>query len=123
MTDHNAETPTYDQLSAAMVEQICNGCGGKGGTIDPPEWRFHDSCLVHDFAYWIGGTESDRRRADKAFYDDMRQACRMRKQWWQRPWYYMMAWVYYRAVRHCGGGYFHYGSRRTWADLRERMTP
>ena len=123
MNDHNTETPSYDALSAAMVEQICNGCGGKGGPVDPPEWRFHDSCQRHDFDYWLGGTEDDRLRADKAFYADMQLACHLRKQWWQRPWYYTMAWVYYRAVRHCGGGYFHYGSRRTWADLRERMTP
>jgi hypothetical protein len=123
MSDHNTEVPLFEELSGAMVEQICNGCGSKGGPFRPPQWRFAYSCRKHDFSYWVGGSEGDRRRADKAFYADMRQATRARKQWWQRPWYYLMSWVYYRAVRSFGAGYFHFGARRTWADLRERLDP
>lgn len=123
MTDHNIEVPLFEELSSAMVEQICDGCGSKGGPLKPPQWRFRNSCNLHDFAYFIGGREGDRRRADRVFYADMCLAAQARAQWWQRPWYFLMAWIYYRAVRKFGSGYFHYGSRRTWADLRERLDP
>jgi hypothetical protein len=47
---------------------ICNGCGGKGHWFNPPDWLFKASCDHHDFNYWLGHTEEDRRRADWQFY-------------------------------------------------------
>ena len=36
------------------------------GTFDNPElWK--ECCLMHDIAYWQGGTEEDRMQADLAF--------------------------------------------------------
>jgi hypothetical protein len=47
-----------------------DGCSGGmswlwwSATGKPPPWE--GCCVVHDFAYWQGGTRADRRAADRA---------------------------------------------------------
>lgn len=36
-----------------------------------PEFFCHASCDHHDFRYWVGGTEEDRRKADLEFLEAM----------------------------------------------------
>ena len=82
-----------------------NGCGGKGGWINPPDWIFYKDCNKHDIAYHIGGTEENRLLADEAFLADM-LASVSKVHWLRRPFLKSQAWLYYRAVRHYGKPYF-----------------
>lgn len=100
-----------------------NGCGPKGGWVPVPEFIFTASCDHHDFNYWIGYTKEDRKKADKQFYNAMKEDCDelraedglgrilyFRYRYW--------SWLYYRAVRMLGGNFFHYAaSERTREDI------
>lgn len=33
---------------------------------------WHDACVLHDFAYWMGGSSADRLRADLFLYEAVR---------------------------------------------------
>jgi hypothetical protein len=109
-------TIRYGDLTDAQRALVCNGCGAKGGFINPPEFRFGASCDHHDFNYWIGGDDSDRLRADRQFFramlDDARELPQM-----SRYAHVAAAWIYFRSVRLWGGGAFHYGTPRTARDL------
>jgi hypothetical protein len=93
---------------------VC-GCGGKGGWINPPEFVFHADCCLHDKLYELGGTEADRKAADRAFLADMldsadRHGDNVGLRGLDRWSYRIAAYVYYRAVRWCGKRFFHYRS-------------
>lgn len=102
----------YSALTEIQKNLICNGCGGKGGWINPPEFLFHASCNQHDFYYWRGGSESDRLKADNAFYEAMKIDVN-RAVWYKRAYYRMIAYVYYRSVRLVGKKYFNYDEMRS----------
>jgi hypothetical protein len=94
-----------------------NGCGGKGESFDPPDWLFTASCEHHDFNYWLGGDEEARKKADLQFYKAMLIDA-SRAPWWKRPWYKLMAWIYYRAVRYYASDFFNHGPEKTLEDLQ-----
>lgn len=116
MPYRNTSPLRYSDLSTQDKINICNGCGTKGGWFNPPEFLFHASCNQHDFYYWRGGTEADRERADEEFYRFMKQDASEGK-WYQRPFMYAMAFVYYKAVRISGKKYFEYGEMKVAEDL------
>lgn len=100
---------------------VCNGCGGKGLWLKPPDWLFKASCDHHDFNYWLGCTEEDRRRADWQFYLAMIEDT-LSAPWWRRPFARARAWVYYTAVRLFAKSFFYYGPReRTREDLEKAL--
>jgi len=107
----------FRDLTAAERALICNGCGGKGSWVPVPNWLFKASCDHHDFNYWLGCTEEDRRRADWQFYlamlEDVKDA-----PWWRRPFARARAWLYYKAVSVFAKKFFYYAEReRTREDL------
>ena len=106
----------YSELTDEQKEKICNGCGAKGGRINPPEFLFHTSCNQHDFYYWRGGTEADRKKADDTFYEFM-EIDILEAKWYLRWYYGIWAFSYYKAVRFFGKKYFNYGKIRTLKDL------
>ena len=53
----------YRDLTEEQKKFVCNGCGGKSGWINPPEFLFNASCNHHDFLYWRGCTEADVLKA------------------------------------------------------------
>ena len=97
----------FRDLTPEQVKKICNGCGGKGSWVPVPQFIFHASCEHHDFNYWLGGTEADRKKADKQFYQAMKKDIKD-EPWWKRPWYHILAYTYYKAVRIKGGEFFCY---------------
>ena len=109
----------YSILTPEQKEKICNGCGAKGGWVKPPNFIFNASCDHHDFLYWLGNTEADRKYADKAFYKKMKEDINDRSyNWSKRLWYRMWSWSYYRAVRLFGKKAFYYGeTKRTLEGL------
>ena len=65
------------------------------GTFEKPElWK--ECCLLHDMAYWRGGTEEERKQADLAF-----KACVEKKT--EDP---LLANLMYEAVRAGGAPHF-----------------
>jgi hypothetical protein len=109
----------YRQLTKQHKELICNGCGGKGGWFNPPEFLFNASCNQHDFYYWRGGCEKDRLEADVKFFDLMITDVK-RAKWYNMPFYYLTVLVYFKAVRIVGSKFFQYrDAQKTKEDLFE----
>jgi len=109
---------TWLNLTWRQQKHIANGCGGKGGWVKPPNFMFVADCNHHDFGYWRGGDEAERKRCDKKFLIAMQEDVR-RHMLWGRHWLgYSIARAYYLAVRYCGRPFFHYTTRpRGWENL------
>jgi hypothetical protein len=102
--------PKFRELNPEQIKKICNGCGGKGGWIKAPSFFFKASCNHHDYNYWLGHKEEDRAKADRQFYEAMKEDCTDQK-WYNRWWAYSVAFSYYSAVRLFGKKYFYYSDR------------
>lgn len=102
----------YEDLTAEQKRLIVNGCGGKGGLVKPPHRIFFKaSCNHHDYAYWCGGTEADRLKADKMLYNLMVDDCKDLPwcSWMRyRPW----CWAYFKGVRIAGKKFFSFGKKK-----------
>jgi len=76
----------------------------------------HECCDHHDFNYWLGGTEADRRKADWQLYKEGFK----RAEW--NPVKQSAVMIYYTAVMTCGWSCFHYADKeRDMDDLLEIM--
>lgn len=107
----------YKELNSHQKKFVANGCGGKGGLINPPEFLFHASCNHHDFLYWRGCTEEDRKKADDEFYELMKNDI-SRTNWYLKPHYHIWAYTYYKSVRLIGKKFFYYAEKqKTMKDL------
>jgi hypothetical protein len=121
MNESRANRLRYRQLTKEQKELICNGCGGKGGIINPPNFLFKASCNHHDFYYWRGGSEDDRTKADNQFYEKMKEDV-SESHWIKKPFYSFTAWLYYKSVRRFGKKFFEYSeSQKTHEDLFKAM--
>ena len=107
----------YRDLTEEQKAIICNGCGPKGGWVPVPDFLFHASCDQHDFQYWLGCTEADRRKADHQFLVEMLidagddEALQT------------IAITYWMAVRLFGAACFHYADQeRDEKDLSRQIT-
>ena len=98
----------FRHLTVFEAKCICNGCGGKGGKINPPEFLFNASCNQHDFYYWRGGNEIDRYKADRMFFDKMKNDTKLSTNPLKRMFYLTMAYIYFKAVRKKGKSFFNY---------------
>ena len=114
----------YRDLTQEQKDFICNGCGGKGGFIKPPNFIFLASCKQHDFYYWRGCTKEDFRLANKEFYDMTREDI-AEIEWYKihkKVWYHAWAFIYFLAVSLGGKKYFYYGPKqKTLEDLLREM--
>lgn len=102
--------PKWSQFSHEDVVQleklgIINGCGGKGGRVKPPQFRFRASCNQHDWNYYLGGSQADRAKADRQFYIAMLGDVR-KLPLWRWPVHLTAAFLYYAAVRRHGMRFF-----------------
>lgn len=111
----------YEDMTTEEREFLCNGCGPKGFIIPIPEFIFTASCDHHDFNYWRGFEEADRKWSDEKFYSMMlwdSYAYKGFKGYRYRFW----AWTYFKFVRMCGWKFFPYGTRYlTHEDLLLKM--
>ena len=106
----------FRNLTDDQRAEICNGCGAMGGWFQPPDYIFTASCDQHDFNYWLGGGDAERKKADLQFYQAMKRDANSAP-WWKRWFYKGAAWRYYTAVRAFGKKAFYYGPTRTWEDI------
>ncbi len=123
-------TVFLSDLPVNVIRAYCNGCGAakpRPGeklslyvrivrSVRPPQWHSAASCNQHDIDYLVGGDKEDRRLADYDLRVRMLHDAKTRP-WWQQPWYRGQAWLYWAFVRIFGRSMFHYGTKRTAADL------
>ena len=113
----------YRYLNSLERSELCNGCGGKGGLFNPPDYRFTASCDHHDFNYFLGWTKKDRKQSDVQFLGAMLQDSDTAPSWWRRYWLKGAAWRYYWAVRLVGGKFFYETFRvDEWRAVENHMT-
>jgi hypothetical protein len=118
----------YRDLSEKVLERlkevgILNGCGAKEGVLNVPDWIFKANCYHHDFNYWLGCTEDDKRKADWQFYQAMVYDAN-NASWWLRPWYRGWAWLYYAGVRSSEESkrrFYYADQERTLEDLNKEL--
>lgn len=100
---------TKEEQDSFLNSPECNGCWGKGGFIKPPLRAFFKaSCNIHDWWYYVGGTELDRKERDLGFLKYMKQDCLWIRNLAKRYFFLMWAYLYYFAVRQFGWKYFNY---------------
>lgn len=109
--------PGYDELSDVERFVICNGCGAANSKFDfIPDtlWGLpiKEACYRHDYAYHIGKTEEDKKKADEQFLRNMltlinTQSTPLLK--WPRRW---RAMTYYSAVCDKGHKAFWAGKKK-----------
>ncbi len=116
----------YVAMTPAQREAICNGCGPGHWKYKGHTWRWRllaiptpgaqALCEAHDVAYWIGGTEDDRRAADQDLRSSMLALAEER--WFGARWLLEgEAWSFYWWLQESGEAYFRHGSPRTAANL------
>jgi len=110
----------FNAIPDQALKSYFNGCGGPGFRV-PSFGVFTPACLWHDLAYVIGGTDTDRLRADRMFLRDMLKR-RKKASWWKRWLLKIAARTYYSAVRLAGRKHFHITEKSpSWDDLRGRL--
>lgn len=101
-----------DKYSSEAISAIVNGCSGG------LSWAYNRllgkdiscryCCDEHDLAYHEGGSEADRKLADKRLRDCAARAGNF--EGWRGPlrrgWRWLRAWAMYAAVRVFGGRYW-----------------
>ena len=89
-----------------------DGCGSGWNTrLVPDTIYFMDissACKIHDYAYDVGITESNKMKADREFLNNLLRLIEQNKKW-----YYptrlarLRAYTYYSAVKKFGGASFY----------------
>ena len=97
---------TPEQLAAANV----NGCGPGGWRVDliPDhlgDVDITDACNLHDYLYFLGGSEEDRLMADVLLYTNI-AAKILLNDGYLVPLQMAAAAIFYRAVRNGGAAFF-----------------
>lgn len=113
---------TYEDFKILKKYWIINGCGGKNcGILQKIILKiltpvfFEASCDLHDFGYWKGWNEARRLECDQKFYEAMLQdieKVRSAESGFFKKFfisfYFVLASLYYFAVRIGGKKYFNY---------------
>lgn len=111
----------YEDLSVKQkdffLKYIWNGVGSRE-FVKPPALIFDEPSMYHDFAYFRGGTDEDRKQADKEFFHKAHDEVR-KKAVWQRPFYYTMSYVYFYGLKKLGGKAWEYYDKPadTWEEF------
>lgn len=67
---------------------------------------------LHDYRYWVGGDEDDRKFADHEFFEFMLDVIEEEHWFWLRPLAARRALKYYEAARLLGYRYFNYKEKK-----------
>ena len=112
----------FKDLTPDEKQEICNGCGPKGG-FKVPDFVFKESCDHHDYNYFLGYKEKHRKKADSQFYEAIKDQINNYQLYCKKTsgfWIYQVdkldclgmriaGYIYYKSVRIGGSGSFHYG--------------
>jgi hypothetical protein len=93
----------YWKLSEEEKRRICNGCGAKGSKLNflIPQGVFKEACNIHDYMYFIGRNNNDKRKADRVFINNLYRIVEASPKW-IRPIRKARAKSYYLAVSKFG---------------------
>jgi len=93
----------YWELTDEERERICNGCGAKGSKLNfiIPQGVFREACNIHDYMYYIGKTDEDKKVADRVFINNLNRIVEASNTL-LKPIRKMMARAYYEAVSKFG---------------------
>ena len=93
----------YWRLAEAEKKKICNGCGAKGTLLAKllPQGHFHEACNIHDYMYYIGKTDEDKKVADRVFINNLHRIINTLPLI-QKPMAKTLARIYYEAVAKFG---------------------
>ena len=66
----------FNSLSSEERASICNGIGASSGLsrlVPDTIWGINVGIVgdIHDYSYWLGGTDEDRETADAVFYHNL----------------------------------------------------
>lgn len=100
--------PKYWALSDKDKVEICNGCGAKGAWYNflIPGGIFKQSCNIHDYDYFIGKTEQDKKDADRRFYQNNKRIVKATKNPLLRRYRAFKARAFFKAVEDLGSEAF-----------------
>lgn len=100
----------YEELTPEQkkffLEHVWNGVGSREYP-DVPDFIFSEASIYHDFAYFRGGDEKDRKKADKEFLHRAHHAVRKQPKW-KQPYYYLLTALYYFGLKKLGKKAFEY---------------
>lgn len=107
----------YEDLTPSEKQEICNGCGGKGGIVKPPyAAMFKTSCNHHDYGYFKGCTRLDRLKNDLNLFWFL-----LKDSWsfgFKKPhkviYFSIWAALYFIGVRLVGWKFFYYGESKRY---------
>ncbi len=113
----------FEDLTEDQILEFWNGVGSNEFFIRPPHLIFGKASIKHDFYYFVGGNENDRKKADKLFLKECLDASKKQKHWYKKYFYIFMSYIYYFGLRKLGNkGSFEFGKKaETWEQLRERI--
>ena len=110
----------FEDVPEDIKDLISNGCGAADSFFVPPHAIFFETCCAHhDYGYWVGGTETDRKRCDIKLREAMIKDCN------NLPWYKQLRYrpwceFYYWGVRVSGSSSFRFDIPR-WPVLPQTI--
>lgn len=129
----------YEDLTEDQKNEICNGCGGKGGLVKPP-YRvfFNPICHRHDYDYWCGCSWWDKIKADWNLRQGMINAVKttgiqvlrdhlyfneiLIPDWAIRQIYYRWADAYFIGVSLAGKLYFYFADKKRYPEVENHWS-
>ena len=123
----------FEELTADLETEICNGCGGKDSWFKPGHADlFRSACQPHDYDYAVGGSVWGKVKADwwlrsriraqvgkiniQVLRDNLYLDDRPYPDFMIRQIYYRWADLYFAGVLAGGHKFFHFGQKR-WPVL------
>lgn len=115
----------FEDLTDEQINYFWNGVGSDHFFLNPPDLIFGEASKRHDFAYWMGATEQDRKDADERFYLEGWKATLKNNHKILRPFYFFMSWFYFKVLGLIGNKAFEYCTEeekpKTWEELKARI--
>ena len=103
----------FSELTPFQKKAISNNIN----SLNAPNFLSSALLSQHDFYYWRGGSEQDRKMADDTFYKYMNKDV-SEQVWWKRPYLNVQSYVYYKRLRLFGKQNFFYTyNPRTMEDV------
>jgi hypothetical protein len=105
-----------------FMTYIWNGPGSRDYPIQPPELIFNIPSIRHDFEYFRGGTEEDRKETDKHFLDESLAIVKERPIY-TRPFYFSISYIYYFGLVLLGSKAWEYYDKpaETWNEYLQHI--
>lgn len=111
----------FDDLTDEQIAYVWNGVGSDHVPIDPHDLIFKGPSKKHDFLYWLGGDDDDRRQADIEFYWDCKIECYKYRSL-PRLFFLCALLVYCAFLFPIGRFAFEYKPKcKTWDEMKDRI--